>query len=110
MNLMSKYGETHKFKASDYIKTLEKYIGEGRIDACVINKEQKFPKGVLARYRQERAYPVVDDLDRSSKNLTIIRENIIAGKVYKKAKSDKLKRSLIRHDSKKLAKALIGLI
>ncbi|MFC1600498.1 uridine diphosphate-N-acetylglucosamine-binding protein YvcK [Patescibacteria group bacterium] len=110
MNLMSKYGETHKFKASDYIYNLEKYIGKDRVSACVVNKGQKFPQGVLTRYRQERAYPVKDNLGRSSKKLKIIRRNVIAGKVYKKAKSDKLKRSLIRHDPTKLARAITSII
>lgn len=106
MNLMSKYGETHNFRASDYISTLEKYIGRGRVNVCVINKTRKFSKGALSRYKEERAYPVVDDLGASSKGMKIIRENIVAEKIFEKPKGDKLRRSLIRHDPGKLAKAL----
>jgi uncharacterized cofD-like protein len=110
MNLMSKYGETHNYKASDYIKDLEKYLGDGSVRVCLVNKTNKIPEGVLTRYRQERALPVVDDLGVSGKKLKIIRKNIISNKVYEKAKSDKLRRSLIRHDADKLAKAIISLI
>lgn len=110
MNLMSKYGETHKFKASDYIKELEKYIGKGRVNACVINKKSKFPKEALSKYKEERAYPVVDDLSNPSKDIKIIRKNIIAQKIFEKPKADKLRRSLIRHDPMKLAKAIISII
>lgn len=109
VNLMTKYGETHNFKASHHIDEIERYIGKGRVDATLINKNGKFPKGVLARYRQERAYPVKDDLN-SKNGLKIVRRSFIANRIFKKAKGDKIKRSLIRHDPDKLAKAIISLI
>ncbi len=109
MNLMTKYGETHNFKASDYIKELEKYIGEGRVNICLINNNGKFPRGVLSRYKEERAYPVKDDL-RGNIGLKVVRKNFVANEIFQKAKGDKLKRSLIRHDPEKLAKAIISLI
>ena len=108
VNLMTKYGETHKFSATDHIIEIEKFIGKGRVDVCIVNKTNKFPKGILERYKIERAYPVKDDLNGS--RLEVIREDFIANKIFKKAKSDKLRRSLIRHDQEKLAKAIFSLL
>jgi uncharacterized cofD-like protein len=110
MNLMSKFGETHNFKSSDYIKELEKYLGNGRIDVCLINKKIEFPKGILARYRQEKAFPVIDNLGSLSNKLKVVRRSIISNRVYEKVKSDKVRRSLIRHDPEKLARAIFSLI
>jgi len=40
----------------------------------------------------------------------IVRKNLLSDKVYKKQKSDLVRRSLIRHDSEKLAKVIYNLI
>jgi uncharacterized cofD-like protein len=109
MNLMTRYSQTYNFAASDYLKELEKYLGIGAIDYVLLNKSYKFSRGILRRYKEEKAAPVKDDLG-SSKNIKIIRRNFISNQVYIKPASDKLKRSLIRHDSTKLAKAVISLL
>ncbi len=106
---MTKFGETSKFKAPDHLSTLEKYLGEGVVDCVLLAKTRKYPRGVLNRYKQEKAYPVVDGLN-GGKDTTIIRRSLMASRIFSKPKSDKVKRSLIRHDSKKLAKALVSLL
>lgn len=109
MNLMSKWGQTNGFSASDHIAELEKYLGKGTINFCLINKSLKIPGNILKRYKEEKAYPIKDDLDMR-KDIKVVRRRLVSGKVYEKAKSDKLKRSLVRHDSKKVARALISLL
>ncbi len=109
MNLMTKYSQTYNFTASDYLKELEKYLGVGAIDYVLVNKSHKFPPGILKRYKEEKASLVKDDLN-ASKNFKVIRRNFISNKVYNKPQSDKLRRSLIRHNSAILAKALISLL
>jgi uncharacterized cofD-like protein len=108
MNLMTKFGETTDFTASDHIETLEKYLGKGSLDYCLVNRSKKYPKGVLKKYKEEKAFPVKDDLKKNG--LKLLRRSLVGSKVYKKSKSDKIKRSLIRHDSKKLAKAIMSLL
>ena len=108
VNLMTKFGETTNFSASEHLATLEKYLGT-KINVCLVNKSTKFPEGVLERYGQEKAYPVKDDLKEGS-GLKVVRGDFVSGAVYKQKESDKVKRSLIRHDSKKLAKALVELL
>lgn len=109
MNLMSKWGQTNGFSASDHIVELEKYLGKGTTEYCLMNKSVNIPANILRRYKQERAYPVKDDLG-SRKDINILRRSLISSKIYEKPKSDKLKRSLIRHDSEKIAKAVISLV
>ncbi len=109
MNLMTKYGETTNFKASDHLFELEKYLGKGAIDVCLINKSKNYPRGVLKGYKEEKAAPVKDDLGKRN-DIRIIRRSFISNKVHEKAKSDRIRRSLIRHDSTKLARAIMSLI
>ncbi|OGM15303.1 hypothetical protein A2V56_01685 [Candidatus Woesebacteria bacterium RBG_19FT_COMBO_42_9] len=109
LNLMTKFGQTHGFLASDHIETLEKYLGKGAIDFCLVNTGNDYPKDILDKYKEEGAVPVKDDLGKPSSFL-VIRKKLDSDKVFEKAKSDKLKRSLIRHDPKKLARAIVSLL
>lgn len=109
LNLMTRFGQTNGFNASDHVEELEKYLGKGVIDVCLVNKTRKFPYGVLARYKEEKAYPVKDDLGKNH-GVKIVRRSFVSNEVYSKPKSDKLKRSLIRHSPAKLARAIISLL
>ena len=109
MNLMTKFGQTNKFSASEHVLELEKYLGKGAIDFCLVNSTKIFPNGILRKYREEKAYPVKDDLG-SGDGMKLVRGSFISRRVFEKPKSDKLKRSLIRHDPKKLAKAIMSLL
>ncbi len=109
LNLMTRFGQTNNFTASDHLKELEKYLGRGVIDVCLVNKTKKLPPGVLRRYKDERAYPVKDDLNENPA-LKVVRRSLISNKIYSKPKSDRLKRSLIRHDSTRVARAIISLL
>ena len=108
LNLMTKYGQTDGYKASDHLRDLNKYLGDKAVDAVLVNTNWKFPKGIMARYKQEKAYPIKDDL--TTKDAKIVRGNLVSSKIFKKAKSDKLRRSLIRHDPEKVARKLISLL
>jgi uncharacterized cofD-like protein len=110
LNLMTKFGQTNNYTAKDHLADLEKYLGEETIDAIVVNKTQKFPPSIIRRYKEEKAFLVKDGLEKR-KGLKIIKRDLVCcNKVYFKNPSDKLKRSLIRHDSDKLAKTLIKLL
>jgi len=106
VNLIAKYGETYRYSALDHVKEVEKYLGKNVLNYVLINKNG-LPKRVINNYRKERGYPVIDDLKNGC--YKIIRKDLLAKGVVKGNK-DKLKRSLVRHDSKKLAKTLIKLI
>lgn len=108
VNLMTKFGQTYNFTARDHIQTLEKYLKK-TLKHCVINTTP-LSKQALSVYAKSDEYPVVDNI---SKNVyvTPIRVDVAAGsEIVSKSNSDVLVRSLIRHDSDKLAKILISIL
>lgn len=110
-NLMTRVGQTDNFTASEHVMEIEKYIGGRYVDYVLLNNDFSIiPKEALALYKKTKAKPVKDDLGKLKKNGTqVIRGNFISDRVYKKPSSDLLIRSLIRHDSEKLAQAIAGL-
>ncbi len=109
INLMTKFGQTNNFTAKDHLRELEKYLGKGVVDVCLINKTRPFSNKILARYTEEQAVLVIDDLD-SQQKLKVIRGDFVDREIYQRQPRDKIKRSLIRHDPDKLAKAIISLL
>jgi len=108
MNLMTKFGQTSGFTALDFVREINKYVGRNP-DIVIINNSNNFPKNILAKYKAEGSEPVKDDLNGIS-GVRVVRKKLVSNKFYEKPKSDKLKRSLIRHDSARLAKAVIDLL
>ena len=106
MNLMTKYGQTTNYTAKDHLEDLEKYLGKNILDYILVNK--KGPnKEALTWYKQFQEIPVIDNLEDDPK---IIRTSLIKDVVFKKNQSDLLKRSIIRHDSDKLAKEIVEIV
>ena len=108
MNIMTRFGQTDGFSAKDHINEIERYIGEGVLNYCLINKNN-ISKEAIRWYKKNDAAPVKDDLG-VPKKIKVIRKNIVSSKFYPKSKSDKLVRSFIRHDSDKLAKAVVDIL
>ncbi|MEK7061379.1 MAG: gluconeogenesis factor YvcK family protein, partial [Patescibacteria group bacterium] len=109
-NLMTKFGQTAGFKAGDFISEVEKYLSGRNLDYCILNKSNHFSKTMLSKYKEENAEPVKDDLKDYKGKTKIVRKSVISNKIYQKPKGDILERSLIRHDSDKLAKAVVELL
>lgn len=101
VNLMTKYGQTHGYTASDHVSEIEKYIGR-KLDHILIN-QTPLPEDIIGAYKQKQEYPVEDDL-RDDKR--VIREDLLSGEKIVRPSGDTLTRSLIRHDSDKLAVVL----
>lgn len=95
-NIMNKHGETGGFKASDYVREVQKYINGGKsIDAVIVNKS-KYPSDLLRKYKEEKALPVQVDLP----GLKRLAPRVIV-------RSLTMKGTLLRHDPDKLAKAIL---
>ncbi len=107
LNLMTKFGQTYAYKASDHVKALTKYMGNC-LDAVVVNSAplSKEAEQLYAKYHEQ---PVVDDLPKAAK-YSIIRSDVVSNQIVQKSAADQLVRSLIRHDSEKLAAVLFGLL
>lgn len=107
LNLMTKYGQTYQYTAADHLKALECYIDRS-IDAVLINTGA-IPNRALAVYAKSHEVPVVDNLS-DRKPYRLYRTDLVGRALVTKSKSDALVRSLIRHDSTKLAHALMILL
>lgn len=106
MNLMTRWGQTYGFKASDPVQVFEEYIGKSLTHILINNAE--IPKKIINFYKKGKEEAVTDDLKNSY--YKIVRADFLSRAVVKKNAADMLKRSLVRHDSEKLAKVLISLV
>ncbi len=97
-NLMTKYGETNNYTATDHIKTIERYLGKGVIGSVIVNSG-KASKEALKEYVKEKAYQV--DYNAQEIYDLGIKEVVEADVMSKKI--------LIRHDSKKIAAEIMKL-
>ena len=104
VNLMTKYGQTYDFSAMDHVKTIQQYVNNS-LDSVIVNTAP-LQKPALAVYAKSQEFPVVDDVPTSA-TFSVIHADVASRQVAAKSKSDTLVRSLIRHDSTKLATILI---
>lgn len=109
MNLMSRMGETYRYKATDYMNDLGQYLNPDRVDYIVLNLETSPSPAVLKKYADEGAVPVEDDLGDKWRKADIIRARMRASHRPKKEKGDLLLRSMVRHDPSLLAKVIYGI-
>jgi uncharacterized cofD-like protein len=103
INLMNRRGQTTHFKVSDYLKEIERFIGADVFDYILVNNQNP-PQELIALYAEEGDL-IVNDLSDER-----IREAALLGELRVGAKKDLMKRSLIRHDCKKLASELMKIV
>jgi uncharacterized cofD-like protein len=95
-NLMTKWGETNGFSASDMVRELLKYTGLEKFDYVICNtKEPK--KSLVEAYAKEHKFPM-----RFDKELVKYATHVITGDFYSEA-------DIARHDPEKLAKVIAEL-
>ncbi|MBU1132010.1 YvcK family protein, partial [Patescibacteria group bacterium] len=95
LNIMTKYGETDDFKASNFMEKIEKYLGR-RIDIVLANNKRP-DEDVLKKYEAENANLVELDIVKD-KFRKIIADDIIT------------EGELARHDAEKLRNAILKII
>ena len=111
---MSQQGHTDNFSVTDYVTTLEKYVGSPtqtrkKIFDTVLYNTKNPPQQLIRRYADE-GEPVALSSDSKKASYALVGKDLLADGIAQTAKKDLLRRTLIRHDSEKLAKALISLI
>jgi len=107
VNLMTELNQTDSFSSVEYINELEKYIGKGVIKYAIFNKE--FPeKGLLKKYCRIGEKPVEKGDISQFPEIIFLEHNLLSHKIHKVDEHDHIseERSLIRHDSDKLAKVI----
>lgn len=107
VNLMTKWGQTYGLTAKDHVDEITKYAS--RVPDYIFVNSTPLPSEILELYTKNNELPIEDNLTETEE-YKVIREDFISSKVAKKSSSDILKRSLIRHDSDKLAKAIVNLL
>ncbi|RJQ28647.1 YvcK family protein [Candidatus Parcubacteria bacterium] len=105
VNLMTKLGETSGFRASDFLKVMERYVGKNVIDYVVVSSKRPKPNR-LRPYAQEESFWV--KLDRENFPSSRRRGNkrgpmLVIGNLVRP-------RGFIRHDSEKTAKLIWSLV
>lgn len=102
LNLMNKLGQTDNFQASDFVKVYIQHLGPNCFDYVIVNNHP-IDKQVLAHYAKSGESQVINNLQSTTK-LKIFAADLISQAKIQKQAGDKLTRSLLRHDSYKLAK------
>jgi uncharacterized cofD-like protein len=110
INLVNKPGQTDGWHVVDYIQQLERYVGKGRIDYALYNNEVLSPT-LVENYASEGEYPVKLTLDRFMEvDTKAIGLRLISKEISAQQEHDKVRRSYIRHDAARVAKAIESLL
>lgn len=102
-NLMTKLGQTNGMGVGEHVNEIRRFIKRAPDYTLVNNSE--FPEDLLRRYAEDEEYPVAQNCIDSCG--TLIVDDLVAKEEVKTASGDTLKRSLIRHDSRQLARRIM---
>ena len=97
VNTMTKFGETHGFDASDFLRVVEDHLGKGIVDFVAINKTKPTPNR-LRPYAEEKSEFVNADLENLPKKPVPVVTSLIR------------RSGLLRHDPEKVAKLVKMLV
>lgn len=106
-NLMNKHGHTDDFTVADYVKTLEHYSAPCSFDMVIYNTK-KPPRALLTKYSDE-GEPLTDKHGLAAR-YSVVGKDLLSRTIHTQKKKDLLRRTLIRHDSDKLAAAIVSLL
>jgi len=95
LNIMTKWGETNNFKASDFAKTLISYIKKDKLDYIICNNSP-INQALIEKYKEEKAEPILID----KKELENYAENIIEEDIV-------LQTDIVRHDATKISRIIM---
>lgn len=105
-NLMTKRGQTSGMGVTEHVAEIARYTG--RVPDAVLVNTTPLPRDLVGRYAADYEYPVAFNCE--SERYRVIPADLLATEVVQKSSGDVLRRSLIRHDSRKLARKLMSLL
>ncbi len=106
-NLMSRLGQTKGMHIDDYLSELERYTGI--TPHHVLCNTTPFDADLLGRYATEGNHPV--DMQSSRHTQTEFRYvDLVSTEAIRGISGDSVPRSLLRHDSQKLAAAIMSFV
>lgn len=98
-NVMTQAGETTGYSASDHVQAIFDHIGLGTVDSIIVHNESISERS-KERYAEENATVVEYDIER----LRAFGLSIIEGDIIDHSES------MLRHDTKKIAKLLYSFV
>lgn len=109
-NLVSKHGQTDDFTVSDHASEIERFAGGTFLDYVLYNHQQPSEE-VAKRYEEEGGYVTAADKETLDAQHYEAIGGRFLGKMATLSSADTLigKRSLIRHNSKAVAKLILGI-
>ncbi|MFZ2206406.1 MAG: gluconeogenesis factor YvcK family protein [Microgenomates group bacterium] len=108
INLMTKSGQTNNYTAKDHVRDIEQYLGR-KVDAIIMHKGE-LNESIVNWYETHNEHTVVDDLGEDGR---VVRANIADNTPVAQNSADKISshaRSILRHESSRLAKAVVELL
>jgi uncharacterized cofD-like protein len=96
-NLMTKHGETDGFRASTFVREVQRYLG-GRVDRVVLH-DGSFPGHLLGRYTEQQQCPVEADVEEVRR----LTPDVVVDRVLA-VHAD----HLVRHDAERLLRAIFA--
>ncbi len=103
-NIVTQPGQTDKYKVSDHILAINKYLVDGMVDYVIVN--DKIPKKeILDRYKKEGAELAEFDDGVDGLNINIKKADLVED--FDKKRILWEKQDLLRHDPDKLADAVL---
>lgn len=109
VNLVTKPGQTDGWSAAQFAAELERFIGDGALDYVLYNTAPPTPE-MLEQYARDGEFPVqYDKADFEGAHYKPIGKELLSVHTEAMNPNDKLaiERTLIRHDSDLLARALM---
>lgn len=98
LNLMTQPGETDGMMGTDHLAALERHVGGGLVDAVLANSTP-IPPALLTHYAETGSEPVAVEREAMERRgVRVVETDLLA------------EGDLIRHDSGKLARAVLGLL
>lgn len=109
-NIMTKRGQTDGFKASDFARVLQNYLGKAKLTAAIVNSKKPAVRWLKA-YKKEMAQFVEPDIKKIEKmKIQTCSADLVSEFAFKRTSADKLKRSFLRHDADRTAKIIWEII
>ncbi len=109
-NLVTKPGQTDNFQVHDFAAEIERFIGAPALDYVLYNTRQPSQQ-LLDKYAHAGEYPVTFDPSPAPTHYQAIGTDLISDTIPNLKPADQLiPRTLIRHDSVKLAHLIIDFL
>jgi uncharacterized cofD-like protein len=106
-NCAQQPGQTDGYDASDHVRAIIRYLGEGVLDYVLVNNT-KPPAHIVKRYEKKKSPLVKLDADLDTLGVKIVRADLVEKIDQSRVLWEKA--DLLRHDPDKLANEIMNII